>query len=128
MIPVVAATTPCLASRPVANAFGESFWTMNTFGLGIPASRATSSTTSCSSRASGPSSGLTSRAPVAFRTSLSENQYDPIFMTRAMMSAMIAPAGPATRYPIASRMLDKATSRKTVFTLLLNSRSFEGRT
>ena len=90
MIPVVAATVACFGCGPWRRRSGESFWMMQTFGLGMPAIDATSSTIACSC---GSCSGVTSFAPVIRSASLSENQYEPMFMTSAKMNAKITPAG-----------------------------------
>jgi len=62
-IPRVAQMIATLLLRPVANAFGMLVGAMATRGLGMLASAQMRSTISCSLRASGESSGLTSLAP-----------------------------------------------------------------
>ena len=62
-MPRVAQSTATLLLRPVANAFGIWVGAIATRGLGMSASAHSRSTMACSRAASGPSFGLTSRAP-----------------------------------------------------------------
>ena len=90
-MPVVTATTAWLGLRPVAKAFGDSFCTTKTLGMGISLRRATSATMRCSS---GSSSRVTSLAPAMLRASLSEKKYATKFMMPAKINAMRATPGP----------------------------------
>ena len=69
MIPVVAQTVADLGERPSANAFGMRVSATATFGFGRSACTQRRSIIACSS---GASAGVTSRAPIARRASLSE--------------------------------------------------------
>ena len=68
----VTQSTAWSALRPVAKAFGIGVLAMATRGLGMSASAHSRSTMPCSSRAVGPSFGLTWTAPAVLRAILSE--------------------------------------------------------
>ena len=71
-MPVVTQTTERSGERPVAKALGRSMSAMPTRGLGMSARAHSRSIMPCSS---GASSGVTSRARIAFMASLSEDHH-----------------------------------------------------
>ena len=71
MIPVVAQTVAFFGERPIANAFGMRVSATATLGFGRSACTHSRSIIACSS---GASCGVTSRAPMARRASLSERE------------------------------------------------------
>ena len=100
MIPVVAQTVADLGERPIANAFGIRVLATATRGLGRSACTHSRSIIACSC---GASCGVTTRAPIAARASLSDAKS----CTSARPPAMIATVGPWT--PAPSRTTTKTT-------------------
>src|SRR5919198_6758942 len=114
-IPVVAATTACCGSRPVANAFGAAWSMTKTRGIGMFESRARPATVWYSS---GASLSDTSRAPANASAMRSLNQYAETFMTTARPSAKSAPPLPPNCWPARTRSPERSARRKTVFRVL----------
>ena len=100
MIPVVAQTVAFFGERPSANAFGMRVSATATFGFGRSACTHSRSIIACSS---GACCGVTSRAPMARRASLSE----PKSWNSARPPAMKATVTPLA--PLASSATTSAT-------------------
>ena len=81
-----------MAERPIANAFGIGVWAIATRGLGTLAWMHRRSTIACSVRASGPSLGPTSWAPIERSAILSDVNSWRANSPMAMIAIVIAPA------------------------------------
>ncbi len=113
MMPSVAATAACCGLRPVAKALGDASGITYTLGIGSDARRASSAVSWCSG-----CSGPTSLARYIRRTILSENQYEPKFMTIAKPNASTRPCWPPSRSPMTSSRALSSPSSAVVFKVL----------